>query len=588
MMERHHSPRPGQDRWGARAVTGAIASLVMTWSLGAEGAPNAWPFDFDTQLADDPAAVQVGLNELGQGLPGLRDDEVVEVPLGTVSLYLFEQLADTLRRAVTAGPAIMPPLVRQPVICVEHESFTFPSMLVSQASPACVATNQAIAAAFTDNDKTCAEVEFPEVYVFDHPPGFVDTGTVSTFEGLIAVAGEALSHIDYPVGLLPDGFFAKARPIIAKIRYARLTQQLDDRLAAYGGALQQLNGSASCFNSGAKAAFETTVGNLTNELQQAKQHLDQIHQDGLAAAAADRATMEGLCRARNDLPHPSLTDEERLLLSFYIGGIYWRARGAGLLAYPPDPGQGLLRRILYVKHPYQLIGDLTGGVDAASIGDWLLIDENWGWAEWWDMGHSPGEDKYFDLVYMTKRGKRGVTVARPEIEGRGYDIRSLIGGAMQMGPVYYFAWDQLETFKLGENLQDPYMWFIEWPGSLGEFGTGAALAEGLARTMLWGTEIPPDECVPACPGCGGGGAGAGGATSCGPCPPGYECNDDGECVPVGSSSGGASSGAGSDGESADGGCGCSTPGGHRGAFGGIALVVAGLLARRLDRRRRPS
>ncbi|MBW2453892.1 MAG: hypothetical protein JRI68_05260 [Deltaproteobacteria bacterium] len=119
---------------------------------------------------------------------------------------------------------------------------------------------------------------------------------------------------------------------------------------------------------------------------------------------------------------------------------------------------------------------------------------------------------------------------------------------------------------------------------IGEFCTGAALAEGLARTMLWGTEIPPDQCEPVCPGGGCGGSGAGGNTSCGPCPPGQECNNADECVPVGSSSSGA--GSGSDSDSGDSGCGCSTPGGHRGAFGAIALVVAGLFAGGRRRARR--
>jgi len=580
MMDRLGWWQRGRERWASRALAATVAVAALTCAPPAQGAPNPWPFDFDTQLADNPTAVQQGLDELAQGLPGLRDDELTEVPLGTVTLWLYTELNDLLQLAVSSGPGVMPPVDRQPVICVAHDSFTFPALLNQPASPACTTAEQTIAAAFVDNDKTCLEVEFPEVYVFDHPPGFVDTGVVSSFEGLIAVAGEALSHIDYPMGLIPADFFDKARPIIAKLRHDTLSQQLDARITAYNGALQDLDGSAGCFNPAAKTAFETTVASLIAELEQADQHLEQIVQDGLAAAAADRAAMAGLCRARPDLPHPALTDEERILLSFYIGGIYWRARGAGLLAYPPDPEQGLLRRILYVKYPYQLIGDLTGGVDAEGIGDWILFDENWGWAEWWDMGNSPGEDQYFDLVHMTKRGKRGVDLARPQIEGRGYDIRSLIGGAMQMGPCYYFGWDQLATFQLGEDLQDPYMWFIEWPGSFGEFCTGAALAEGLARTMLWGTEIPPDQCVPDCPEGGCGGNGAGGNGSCGTCPPGEECQG-GECVPAGTSSGAAGDGDGSDAT-----CGCATPGQSRGFLGSLALCAPFLLAARRRRARR--
>ena len=124
----------------------------------------------------------------------------------------------------------------------------------------------------------------------------------------------------------------------------------------------------------------------------------------------------------------------------------------------------------------------------------ILVDENWGWDEWWDTGTTPGSaDKYSDLVGMTNRGKRGVTIARPQIAGRGYDIRSLVGGAMMMGPCYYYAWEQLADFRLGEDLDDPYMWFIEWPTSLGEFCAGAALAEGLATSGCHRTGQVPEK-----------------------------------------------------------------------------------------------
>jgi hypothetical protein len=283
-----------------------------------------------------------------------------------------------------------------------------------------------------------------------------------------------------------------------------------------------------------------------------------------------------------------LTDEERVLLSFYIGGIYWRARGAGLLAYPPDPEQGTLRRLLYVRYPFQLVGDLTGGVDADGVGNSILIDENWGWDEWWDMGTNPGSaDQYSDLVGMTQRGKRGVDLARPQLEGRGYDVRSLVAGGLQMGPCYYYAWEELADFRLGEDLQDPYMWFIEWPTSVGEFCAGAALGEGLARTLLWGKPIPPGECVPECPdgGCGGGSS-TGGSAPCGPCPIGQACSDAGVCEPLGQ---GGAGGLGATPVAADGDCGCSLPGGRDG-WRGLLLVGALLLGSRQRRisRGRPS
>ena len=583
------------------ALALATLPLMVLWSSPLLAQPHPWPFDFDAELAADPAGIEAGLDDLGSGLPGLRPEELVEVPLGPVTLYMFPSLAEALDRAVTSGPGVMPEVVRTPVICATHESFVYSSQLVPSPSSECVAAEQVVAAAFVGNSAVCTEVEFPETYVFDHPPGHVDRGVVRSLEGLIAVAGEALSHIDYPMGLLQEGFFRALRPVIAKIRYHLLMERLDGREAAYTNAVEELARSTTCFLPEPRVVLETALDELLAELEEARTQLVGIYEEGLAQAAADQAAARADCRARQDLPHPALTDAERLLLAHYVGGIFWRARGAGLLAYPPDPEMGLLRRGLYVGEAFQVLASMSGGEGAAGVGRNILIDENWGWDEWWDMGTTPGSaDKYSDLVGMTKRGKRGVSLARPQIGGRGYDIRSLVGGAMMMGPCYYYAWELLADFRLGDDLDDPYMWFIEWPTSIGEFCAGAALAEGLTRTMLWGTPIPPEECVePECPGGGcadagvdggadagvDGGADAGddggllpdgGNPSCGECPLGQECNSFGVCAPSGE--------GGDDPYTADSGCGCST--GTQGGGGGLWLAIAitlGVLRRRTEK-----
>jgi MYXO-CTERM domain-containing protein len=545
-----------------------LALVTALWSSAADAAPNNWPFDFDPQIAAAPAGIQSGLSDLDQNLPGLRDEELTAVQLGPVALYLFDNIANGLDRAVNAGPGIVPDRVRTPMMCATHEAFVYPPLLVASPSAGCVSVEEAVAAAYADLAKTCTEVEFPETYVFEHPPGHVDTAVVNSLESLIAVAGEALSHIDFPVGLLQSDFFDRLRPIISKIRYTTLETRLTLKEAALTDAQTNLADSSQCFEPSARAALETTTNDLLAELALARTQLETTYQTGLSQATADRNAARADCRAREDLPHPSLTDDERILLAHYIGGIYWRARGAGLLAYPPDPEQGLLRRLLYVGYAFQVLADLAGGAGAEGVGTNLLIDENWGWDEWWDMGTTPGSaDKYSDLVGMTARGKRGVDLARPQIEGRGYDIRSLIGGAMMMGPCYYYAWELLAGFRLGESLQDPYMWFIEWPTSLGEFCAGAGLAEGLVRTLLWGTEMTPAECADPCAngGCpdagvvvGDGGVAGDGSTD----PPGEPGVDPG---------------------SAESGCSCKAGSGG-GASGGVVLLLMLLLLAGLRRR----
>ncbi|MBW1873076.1 MAG: hypothetical protein JRJ19_13485, partial [Deltaproteobacteria bacterium] len=181
-----------------------------------------------------------------------------------------------------------------------------------------------------------------------------------------------------------------------------------------------------------------------------------------------------------------------------------------------------------VQYPYQLIGELNAGLnDADRVGFMIFVQENWGYADWMDMGTTPGgKDKYADLVDMTNRGKRATLLVAPMLENLGYDVRELVYGGLQMGPCYYYAWEELRYYQLGEDLQYPYMWFLEGPTAIGEFCTGASLALGLARTLLWGK--PGEACVGDCSGreCGDDGCG----NSCGNCIPTETCMQ-GTCQP---------------------------------------------------------
>jgi hypothetical protein len=481
---------------------GGLLALWVAWPALVVAAPKPWAFDFDPNISADPGYVQQRILDLGVGLPGLPTDGIDEVAVDQVQLYFFTELAEALFRARDAGPALAPPVSRSSQHCVLHLGFTKPDLLSPAALPwLCEMTEDGALAAFDEDDlSTCTRAEFPETYVYDHQPlGQVDLGTVSTLERLISFAGEALTHVeDYTEGLLPDDLLSTTRSVIAKLRYPTLKQQLADREQAYRDALVQLKNAAHCFDPAALSAFETTVNGLIGELATVGQQLDAIHNAGLAQAAQDRQAVEAQGRLRVDLPHPALTDRERELLAFYIGGLYWRMRGAGLVAVPPDPDQGLLRRVLYVQYPYQLIAELAGGmVDADGVGLSVLIQENYGWGDWFDIGTSRGRDKYADLVDMTIRGKLQIELVAPQLERRGFDVRPLVAGGVQMGPCYYYAWEQLRDFRLGADLQDPYMRFLECPTAVGEFCAGAALALGLARTLLWGK---PGGCVASCDG----------------------------------------------------------------------------------------
>jgi MYXO-CTERM domain-containing protein len=505
-----------------------ISIAMLVYPLTAGASPNDWPFDFDSQISQDPAYVDQRISEMSSGLPGLPATPMTEVTIDDVRLYFYQEMADAFFLARDSGPGFASPLEREPVLCQQHAAFSPPPLDLISSTPACVSTRQQIIDVFSDFQKPCLQVEFPETYVLEYQAGPIPPSTLTSFEGLISLAGEALMHVDFQENLFADDLITETRNVIAKLRFEPLQDAIADQKLEYQTVLDALQAAPGCFDSAEVAALSASISGLLSELSAAQQSLIVLFDAGLAQAAQDKAALEAMGRERDDLLHPALTDHERLLLSFYIGGLYWRMRGAGLVAEPPDPDQGLLRRLYFVQYPYQLIGELNAGLaDADRVGQMIFIQENWGYSDWMDMGTTPGgRDKYADLVDMTNRGKRATLLVAPMLSSLGYDVRDLVYGGLQMGPCYYYAWEELRNYQLGPDLQYPYMWFLEGPTAIGEFCTGASLALGLARTLLWGK--PGEACVGDCSGreCGDDGCGI----SCGSCVPQETCTQ-GTCQP---------------------------------------------------------
>jgi hypothetical protein len=460
---------------------------------------------------------------------------IVELTSKKTKLYFYQDVIDVLTQAKNSGPGITPTLVRTPKRCAEHVSFTKPQKLLRAGAPfGCAGHEQAALATFAPaNLATCGYVEFPESYVYDHTPlGLILPTTTSDLDLLIAILGEALTHVNYPTKLIPASFWPQARTILAKVRYGKLKTALGQRKAAYNKALADLQAQAGCYDPAALAALVKSVGKLLGELAAVEQDLDGLYKAGLAQAILDRKAVEAQGRKRADLPYPALTDRERERLAFYLGGLVWRVRGAGLIHEDKVP---LGLALSFVAPGYQLIADIAGGVDGQGVGFPIYVNENTGYYKWFDMGTDPGgNDKYADLVQMTNRGKQATTLTAPLLAGRGFDTRYLVAGGLMMGPCYYYIWEELPTFTLGLPcktwpgapwkantpgcLGEPhYMQFLEWPTASGEFCTGAALALGLVKTLLNGK--PGKACTPYCFGkpcgaddtCGG---------TCGSCPDG--------------------------------------------------------------------
>ncbi len=511
-----------------------LCVFCLVGPLSASAHNNNYPFDYDPSLSEDPVGIPGDLQDLHNALPGLPGG-LVEIEMDGIAFNYFPEVLDMIQRARDSGPEIEAPVQRVPQLCAEHDAFTMPAVVIEPIASDCSMVAQTVVEALAGSFETCQEVEFPEVYVLSHPPAVVDANfmgesqLLSTLEGQIALIGEALSHLDYPVGLIPSSFLPLVRSVIAKIRYQVLRDSINDRLAMYSQAILYLQSSPSCFHAGPSASLQSSISLLETELTAIGQHLDQLYADGLVQAASDRLAVENQGRLRNDLPHPSLTDHEREMLAFYLTAVYWRMRGGGLIR---NPANGDVPDITYVTNIFEGIGKFAGGLaDAANLGVNMAIDESYGYAEWWDMGNEPGHDQYYDLLWMTDRGRRGLGLASTMIGDLGYDIKNMMAGGLQMGPCYYYMWYELwarngRYFQLGEDLVTPYFLFLEMPVSSGEACYGAAMGLGLARTLLWG--IPNPACVD--PDCGDavcGSDGCGG--SCGECPAGVACTAEGTC-----------------------------------------------------------
>lgn len=302
-----------------------------------------WMFDFDVSHADNPSAVSSGLNDLSDGLPQPPEDQLSEVQLDDVTLYFFTEMLEVYEQARDSGPQIAGPLERNATLCADHQAFTVP-ILVADSGGSCAQSAQQITDILNAGIDACMYTEFPELYVYDQPGAQVLPDTLDSFEGLIAYAGEALTHIDdYPVELMVPGFWETARGILAKLRFLTLRDRLDEAVADYGHAQSLLDNG--CFDPTTAATVSADLDDLTVEAVAVRGWLVDLYADGLAQAAADRAALLAQGRTRAELPGP-FSDWEREWLAFYVAGVYWRIRGAGLINNPPEdePGETILRR----------------------------------------------------------------------------------------------------------------------------------------------------------------------------------------------------------------------------------------------------
>lgn len=505
--------------FAAVIVASAVAASAEAQSL-------RWPFEFDPAIAEKPDLVQQQI-AIGQiDLPELPLHAMKSEQVGEVRLWFTREVGEQLERML-ASAAGANPWPDTGTACSHHASFVVPTLLKDDMpSGACVEADDIIRRNLADLS-ICRDVEEPERYAADLPPVAVDFESTGSVQGLIGIVGEALRHAPLvPAGTLPDDFVPRLRIILDKIRHDELVERLDTTRVAYLTALATALANATCFDAAAMAQLEDDVSSLVSELGAARQRLTALRQEGEQAAANEVGCLATLARSRNELPFPSLTQAEREFMAFWLGGVYWRMRGGGLIDLITTA------RVFFLLRPFTVLGKLAGGGDGeeAAVGIFMGAVLK-GWDDWMDIGHWPGEDKYSDLVGMTDRGHFQVLEAVAQLEPHGYDTLALTAGGLQMGPCYYYSWEAIPEFRYADDMTSPYVPFIEGPTAAAEFCTGAALGLGFVRTLLYGyAEADAPSCTPSCANraCGDDGC----CGSCGTCPVGTMCSS-GTCLPLG-------------------------------------------------------
>ncbi|MCA1662934.1 MAG: hypothetical protein LC659_01410, partial [Myxococcales bacterium] len=502
----------------------AFVALVLVAAQRAGAAPQRWPFLFDPAIAADPTATGNAIASGQMSLPDLPVASMQTLSSDQVTLWYWPESAALLTRIESAGGNATPmSWPTTPIMCKRHDSFVVPTLLLPNPSASCTSADQSIRAALA-NLGACDAVEQPERYALSYDPKNArqDTGNI---EDLIGLAGQGLSLTPIPDGLLPADFVPTMRDIVDKVRHDKLAQAIAAARTSYAQAKKLASDNGACFDAAAVTTLDASIDALAAELDAAEAHLAKLDSDGNAARTHEEMCLAARGRVRNALPFPSLTEAERKALAFWLGGIYWRMRGGGLIPL----GSTQDARIYFLLNPFTQLGQVAGGQDGADAAFKIYLQIFEGWSDWQDMGNGGGGgDKYADLVSMTSRGQRQVGTAVSLLGPRGYDTLALSTGGLHMGPCYFYAYYPLAWFRWAAGLTAPYSGYIDWPTATGEFCSGASIALGFAETLLAGKATGQPPTVMLCAGRSCGDDGCGG--SCGACAAGTTCTSAGQCA----------------------------------------------------------
>ncbi|MBL8934156.1 MAG: hypothetical protein JNM69_06375, partial [Archangium sp.] len=404
-----------------------LCLLVLLPGLAA--AQRRLPFEFDAGLPQNPTLTAQKVTALNGAMPSWVQlpstfESLQAGPQGvttpTVTVWFAPEMKAQFLRTLDAGTA--PMTWPAPVFCSTSATFVLPatSLLAAGASTTCQQHEATIRQSLTaTNLATCLELEEPERFVSAStiPSGlsqsqlnsYVDART-NTLEQQLGLAGAGLARVPAPEGMLPADWVPTMRRVLWKVRPSQNARVTAAR-AAFQTVISRLTSDASCFDATRGPALRLEVTQLSNELDAIDAHISQTIAAGTARALVQQQCLGARSRTRPVLPYPSLTDEEREFVAFWLGGVFWRMRGGGLIVL----GSTQNARTFFARRPFREIARIANGTTVAErAADSIYCNLFDGWGSWMDMGTSmnasaPAEDNqdaYYDLVQMTDRGRQ--------------------------------------------------------------------------------------------------------------------------------------------------------------------------------------
>ncbi len=395
-----------------------------------------------------------------------ENNSVGKISLNKVDLYFFKEISNFLNTANNPSKEKWSALAPEK-ICQLHKSIS------SETLAQIIKFDSSINAKNFYED--CQGAYQPELYIKDFNPAVITRKTVNNIPGLTQLIADPFKQVPFAANLITPELLKRMRFVLTKIRMQDLLSSIKNKKKLY----------EQVFRKSESAELKQALTNLHYEISIAESYLLKIDTEGRKQAQLDRAKVEKSGRQRADLPYENLTDEDREFITTYISAAMWRFRGGGVVA-KSDSTQW--RRIHYTWIPINVLGALNGGEKGARLGGLMYIRLLKMWGRYFDMGRNPvEEDETYDLTKMTERGVFQVKSVVASLDRNGYSSTAMSMAGLQMGPCYYFMFDQnMPRLKYDGRTDGSYLGVYEGQTDWGESCVGAAMGIGLSRSLLQG------------------------------------------------------------------------------------------------------